>query len=75
MSHEVLHLEIMSYDSTHFTRNFCLSCAWKDKRCRIGLILGTGTNACYLEDVKNIEYNFSFWYAPFTLYNHGINFA
>ena len=55
MSHEVLHLEIMSYDSTHITRNFCLSCAWKDKRCRIGLILGTGTNACYLEDVKNIE--------------------
>ena len=32
-----------------------LSCAWKDNRCRIGLILGTGTNACYLEDIKNIE--------------------
>ena len=31
------------------------SCAWKDNRCRIGLILGTGTNACYLEDIKNIE--------------------
>lgn len=31
------------------------SCAWKDSRCRIGLILGTGTNACYLEDIKNIE--------------------
>ena len=31
------------------------SCAWKDNRCRVGLILGTGTNACYLEDVKNIE--------------------
>ena len=31
------------------------SCAWKDNRCRIGLILGTGTNACYLEDVKNID--------------------
>ena len=31
------------------------SCAWKDNRCRIGLILGTGTNACYLEDVKNIQ--------------------
>jgi hypothetical protein len=28
------------------------SCAWKDSRCRIGLILGTGTNACYLEDIK-----------------------
>jgi len=32
-----------------------MSCAWKDNRCRIGLILGTGTNACYLEDIKNIE--------------------
>merc|ERR1712096_91480 len=32
-----------------------MSCAWRDNRCRIGLILGTGTNACYLEDVKNIE--------------------
>merc|ERR1719319_1138756 len=32
-----------------------MSCAWKDNRCRVGLILGTGTNACYLEDVKNIE--------------------
>ncbi len=31
---------------------FCCSCAWKDSRCRIGLILGTGTNACYLEDIK-----------------------
>ena len=31
-----------------------VSCAWQDNRCRIGLILGTGTNACYLEDIKNI---------------------
>jgi len=36
------------------TTGCLMSCAWKDKRCRIGLILGTGTNACYLEDVKNI---------------------
>ena len=25
------------------------------EKCRIGLILGTGTNACYLEDLKAIE--------------------
>ena len=31
-----------------------MSCAWTDPRCRIGLILGTGTNACYLEEVKDI---------------------
>jgi len=32
-----------------------MSCAWKDDRCRIGLILGTGTNACYLEEIKDIH--------------------
>ena len=32
-----------------------MSCAWKDERCRIGLILGTGTNACYLEEIKDIH--------------------
>lgn len=37
------------------TTGCLMSCAWKDKRCRIGLILGTGTNACYLEDMKNIH--------------------
>jgi len=37
------------------TTGCLMSCAWQDNRCRIGLILGTGTNACYLEDIKNIE--------------------
>lgn len=32
-----------------------MSCAWKDDRCRIGLILGTGTNACFLEEIKDIH--------------------
>ena len=32
-----------------------MSCAWHDQNCRIGLILGTGTNACYLEEIKDIE--------------------
>ena len=32
-----------------------MSCAWKETKCRIGLIIGTGTNACYLEEIKNIE--------------------
>ena len=43
--------------SWKFSQNtlFYVSCAWQDNRCRIGLILGTGTNACYLEDIKNIE--------------------
>ncbi|XP_053689669.1 hexokinase type 2-like [Sabethes cyaneus] len=32
-----------------------MSCAWKNKNCRIGLIIGTGTNACYVEKVENCE--------------------
>ncbi len=31
-----------------------MSCAWKEPRCRIGLILGTGTNACYMEDIEQV---------------------
>ena len=31
-----------------------MSCAWKNPKCRIGLILGTGTNACYLEDTERV---------------------
>ena len=32
-----------------------MSCAWKDDRCRIGQSLGTGTNAGYLEEIKDIH--------------------
>ena len=31
-----------------------MACAWHDPSCRIGVIVGTGTNACYVENVKNI---------------------
>ena len=29
--------------------------AFVDQKCAIGLILGTGSNACYIEDVSKIE--------------------
>lgn len=32
-----------------------MSCAWKYLNCKIGAILGTGSNACYVEKVKNAE--------------------
>lgn len=32
-----------------------MSCAYKDPRTAIGLILGTGTNACYIEKLEKIE--------------------
>ena len=37
------------------TTGCLMSCAWKEDKCRIGLILGTGTNACYLENIDAIE--------------------
>ena len=37
------------------TTGTLMSCAWKEPKCRIGLILGTGTNACYLEDVEKVD--------------------
>uniref|UniRef100_H2M357 hexokinase n=1 Tax=Oryzias latipes TaxID=8090 RepID=H2M357_ORYLA len=30
-----------------------MSCAYEDPRCEIGLIAGTGTNLCYMEELKN----------------------
>lgn len=31
-----------------------MSCAHSDRDCAIGLILGTGTNACYIEKLENV---------------------
>ena len=31
-----------------------MSCAWEDQEVSIGLILGTGTNACYMERLENV---------------------
>ncbi|XP_043967554.1 hexokinase-2 [Gambusia affinis] len=32
-----------------------MTCAYQDPRCELGLIVGTGTNACYMEEMHNIE--------------------
>ncbi|XP_038150506.1 hexokinase HKDC1-like [Cyprinodon tularosa] len=32
-----------------------MSCAYEDPQCEIGMIAGTGSNLCYMEEVKNIE--------------------
>ncbi|XP_023313527.1 hexokinase type 2 isoform X1 [Trichogramma pretiosum] len=37
------------------TTGTLMSCAWKNKNCRIGLIVGTGSNACYVEKTGNAE--------------------
>ncbi|NXT22297.1 HXK2 protein, partial [Syrrhaptes paradoxus] len=31
-----------------------MSCGYEDPKCEIGLIVGTGTNACYMEETKNV---------------------
>ncbi|XP_006835906.1 PREDICTED: putative hexokinase HKDC1 [Chrysochloris asiatica] len=32
-----------------------MTCAYEDPSCEIGLIAGTGSNACYMEEMRNIE--------------------
>lgn len=37
------------------TTGTLMSCAYKNPECRIGLIIGTGTNACYVEKLDKVE--------------------
>ncbi|XP_068155244.1 hexokinase type 2 [Drosophila tropicalis] len=37
------------------TTGTLMSCAWKNHNCKIGLIVGTGSNACYVERVEDAE--------------------
>ncbi|XP_022355392.1 putative hexokinase HKDC1 [Enhydra lutris kenyoni] len=32
-----------------------MTCAYDDPCCEVGVIIGTGTNACYMEDMNNID--------------------
>ncbi|PKU36685.1 hexokinase hkdc1 [Limosa lapponica baueri] len=32
-----------------------MTCGYDDQRCEIGLIIGTGTNACYMEEMRHID--------------------
>ncbi|XP_038955095.1 hexokinase HKDC1 isoform X3 [Rattus norvegicus] len=32
-----------------------MTCGYEDPRCEIGLIAGTGSNVCYMEEMRNIE--------------------
>ncbi|ODM96893.1 Hexokinase type 2 [Orchesella cincta] len=36
------------------TTGTLMSCAYKNPECRIGLIIGTGTNACYVEKLDKV---------------------
>ncbi|XP_019720052.1 hexokinase-1-like [Hippocampus comes] len=32
-----------------------MTCAYEEPTCEVGLIAGTGSNACYMEEMKNVE--------------------
>lgn len=32
-----------------------MTCAYEEPSCEVGLIVGTGSNACYMEEMKNVE--------------------
>uniref|UniRef100_A0A672SPY0 hexokinase n=1 Tax=Sinocyclocheilus grahami TaxID=75366 RepID=A0A672SPY0_SINGR len=32
-----------------------MTCAYEEPTCEVGLIAGTGSNACYMEEIRNIE--------------------
>ncbi|XP_069756963.1 hexokinase-1-like isoform X2 [Narcine bancroftii] len=32
-----------------------MTCAYENPKCEIGMIVGTGSNACYMEEMRNIE--------------------
>ncbi|NXO26577.1 HXK1 protein, partial [Cisticola juncidis] len=32
-----------------------MACGYDDQRCEVGLIIGTGTNACYMEEMRHID--------------------
>uniref|UniRef100_A0A8D0L3T3 hexokinase n=1 Tax=Sphenodon punctatus TaxID=8508 RepID=A0A8D0L3T3_SPHPU len=32
-----------------------MTCGYDDQRCEVGVIIGTGTNACYMEEMRHID--------------------
>lgn len=37
------------------TTGTLMSCAHKNRQCKMGVIIGTGFNSCYMEDLENVE--------------------
>ncbi|XP_065581339.1 hexokinase type 2-like isoform X2 [Artemia franciscana] len=48
-----VHIKIMAV--LNDTTGTLMSSAYKQPNCKIGLIIGTGTNACYVEKIENME--------------------
>ena len=48
-----LDIEVMAV--VNDTTGTLIACAYQNRECRVGLIVGTGTNACYMESVDNVH--------------------
>ncbi|XP_051883561.1 hexokinase HKDC1-like isoform X2 [Pristis pectinata] len=51
--HGELDLEIVAL--LNDTVGTMMTCAYENPNCEVGMIAGTGSNACYMEEMKNIE--------------------
>uniref|UniRef100_A0A087X547 Phosphotransferase n=1 Tax=Poecilia formosa TaxID=48698 RepID=A0A087X547_POEFO len=47
--------DISSVAMVNDTVGTMMSCGYRDQTCEIGMIIGTGTNACYMEEMKNVK--------------------
>lgn len=48
-----LDIEVMAV--VNDTTGTLIACAYQNRECRVGLIVGTGTNACYMEKVEDVH--------------------
>ncbi|NXT01216.1 HXK3 protein, partial [Jacana jacana] len=48
------HLKLKVVAVVNDTVGTMMSCGYDDPKCEIGLIVGTGTNACYMEETQNV---------------------
>ncbi|XP_062399112.1 hexokinase-2 [Sardina pilchardus] len=51
--HEEFDLDVVAV--VNDTVGTMMTCGYEDPYCEVGLIVGTGTNACYMEEMENVE--------------------
>ncbi|NXA96882.1 HXK3 protein, partial [Melanocharis versteri] len=53
-AHRKQHLGMQVVALVNDTVGTMMACGYDDPKCEIGLIVGTGTNACYMEEMRNV---------------------
>ncbi|XP_013924886.1 PREDICTED: putative hexokinase HKDC1 [Thamnophis sirtalis] len=51
--HKDIDIEVLAL--VNDTVGTMMTCGYDDQRCEVGVIIGTGTNACYMEEMSNID--------------------